>query len=88
VGNAVPTRLGKIAGMVIIDALRNTGCFSSHSDTSDRYRLVYLQSHVRTRKWYAKGETFVWNDGGEEQDSTYSLPKTGRRERSLNRIPA
>ena len=88
VGNAVPARLGKIAGMVIIDALKNTGCYSSHSDTSDRYRLVYLQSHVRTRKWYAKGETFVWNDGGEEQDSTYSLPKTGRRERSLNKIPA
>ena len=88
VGNAVPVRLGKVAGSIILDALENTGFYSSQSDTHDMYRLVYVQSHVRTRKWYAKGETFIWNDGSDEQDSAYSLPKTGRRERPLNKIPA
>lgn len=88
VGNAVPVRLGMVAGEVVLDALKGTGNYSSQATASDRYRLVYLQSHVRTRKWYAKGQTFVWNDGQEENNSTYSLPKTSRRERSIDKITA
>jgi DNA (cytosine-5)-methyltransferase 1 len=88
VGNAVPVRLGKIAGEVILDVLLDTGNFSSQDLDMELYRLVYLQSHVRTRKWYAKGETFVWNDGQNERDSLYSLPKTSRKERALGKLTA
>lgn len=60
VGNAVPTRLGEVAGQVIVDALR------SRATTPDAppFRRVYLRSHVRTRQWFRRGETFVWDGPG------------------------
>jgi DNA (cytosine-5)-methyltransferase 1 len=88
VGNAVPVRLGMVAAEVILDALLMTGKYSSPVQDDNMYRLVYLQSHVRTRKWYAKGEALVWNDGEDEKDSVYSLPKTSRRERMLHKVSA
>jgi DNA (cytosine-5)-methyltransferase 1 len=45
-------------------------------------RLVYLQSHSRTRKWFKDGEQFVWSDGETNCHANYAPPKTLRRTRS------
>jgi DNA (cytosine-5)-methyltransferase 1 len=43
-------------------------------------RIVYLQSHVRTRQWFKNGKTFVRTA---DEDSSYAAPKTVRRTRNL-----
>lgn len=84
IGNAVPTRLGSIAGLVVAETLDTLKARSWHRFTTVRegYRLVYLQSHIRTRKWFKDGKAVVWDDIGDE-DSRYSEPKTKQRVRTL-----
>ena len=80
VGNAVPTRLGRVAGEVIaaeLDKLNSRKWVPSPTPP-DAYRIVYVQSHVRTRKWFKAGETFVWANESDVQP-TYAAPKTKRR---------
>jgi DNA (cytosine-5)-methyltransferase 1 len=82
VGNAVPTRLGEVAGNVIADALgalQGKGWPKPNGESHDP-RIVYLQSHVRTRKWFKDGKTYVRSS---ETDSSYAPPKTVRRTRRL-----
>ena len=81
VGNAVPVRLGAIAGTVIAEAfdrLTQRG-FKPYARQPEHFRIVYIQSHVRTRQWFKAGETFVWNDGGERAQPTYGAPVRARR---------
>jgi DNA (cytosine-5)-methyltransferase 1 len=85
VGNAVPTRLGKVAGQVIADALyASTGKDNGDNIQPIEPRIVYLQSHVRTRQWFKDGEAVIWdvNDGA---IAAYSAPKTLRKVRTLLR---
>jgi len=85
VGNAVPVRLGRVAGEVIaeqLDALRARG-WKSYSNGPTSYRVVYIQSHVRTRQWYKAGETYLWRDGKENGDASYAAPKTKRKTSTL-----
>lgn len=92
IGNAVPTRLGKVGGNVIASYLGNASLGRAASDSIDHsrdlicsanYRLVYLQSHVRTRKWYKGGQTYVWSEDGDNADTRYEPPVTERRERAI-----
>lgn len=86
VGNAVPVRLGRVAGEVIacqLDCLANAGWRAKR--TADRpYRVVYIQSHVRTRQWYKNGTAFVWREGGDNENAQYAEPKTKRRSKVLH----
>ncbi len=81
VGNAVPVRLGEIAGQVVakeMDRLASLG-WRPPNQAPKEYRVVYVQSHVRTRQWFKNGETFVWNDGEENGHALYEAPQTLRR---------
>lgn len=85
VGNAVPVRLGRVAGGVIaahLDELcaRN---WRPYPRKPAAYRIIYVQSHVRTRQWFKGGETFVWQDGRDNRRATYSPPKTKRKTTAL-----
>jgi DNA (cytosine-5)-methyltransferase 1 len=85
VGNAVPVRLGQVAGAVIHDALnavKKRG-FKPLPKSPEAYRIVYIQSHVRTRQWFKNGKTFVWSDGEDNGSATYQAPKTKRRSKLL-----
>jgi len=78
VGNAVPVRLGEVAGGVIaaqLDALSERG-FETYAASPAAYRIVYVQSHVRTRQWFKDGKTFLWQDGEENGQPVYGNPKT------------
>jgi DNA (cytosine-5)-methyltransferase 1 len=82
VGNAVPIRLGEVAAKAISSCLQ--AGFAKHGDYIPAdFRLVYLQSHVRTRQWYKAGQTKIWTDGSENQGTRHSAPVTQRRERAL-----
>ena len=87
VGNAVPVRLGRVAGNVIsahLDSLVNRQ-WRPYESRSLPYRIVYVQSHIRTRQWYKAGKTFVWNDGKDNSDVKYQAPQTLRKESMLHR---
>ena len=86
VGNAVPTRLGRVAGDVIVrnmDELTQRK-WEPYSQSPQPYRIVYVQSHIRTRQWYKSGETFVWEDGEENGEASYAAPKTKRKVRVIS----
>jgi DNA (cytosine-5)-methyltransferase 1 len=70
VGNALPVRLGEVAGTVIARELHHTSVVATKGHP--RYRRVYLDSHVRTRQWFKNGVTFAWRDGEDNSDSHYS----------------
>ena len=89
VGNAVPVRLGRVAGTVLardLDALREQS-WQPYVRRPPAYRIVYVQSHVRTRQWFKGGETFAWRDGETNGHAVYAAPKTRRKSRALT-IPA
>jgi len=85
VGNAVPTRLGLISGNVIgcaLDELKRARWKIKQRATKP-YRVVYLQSHVRTRSWFKNGKPIIWKDGGDNDNAVYSSPKTLRKVKGL-----
>jgi DNA (cytosine-5)-methyltransferase 1 len=85
VGNAVPVCLGSIAGYVIADALDRLAHRRWRPCTAilPPYRVIYVQSHVRTRQWFKGGLTFVWDDGECNEDVRYTAPVTRRRTRAM-----
>lgn len=85
VGNAVPVRLARVAGEVVssaLDMLEEHG-LCPYASPPSHYRVIYVQSHVRTRQWFKAGETFIWEDGAGNADVRYSLPVTSRREKKM-----
>ncbi|HWE97435.1 MAG TPA: DNA (cytosine-5-)-methyltransferase [Tepidisphaeraceae bacterium] len=85
VGNAVPVRLGEVAGEVIAKAMDSlaTNRWPVRSEKAERYRIIYVQSHVRTRQWFKDGKTFIWDDGNDNGRASYGTPKTKRRVKSV-----
>lgn len=82
VGNAVPVRLGEVAGELLtahLEAVYAEG-IARRSGDLPAIRQVYLQSHVRTRKWFKGGTTYVWD--GVDGSAGYGPPKIQRRERA------
>jgi DNA (cytosine-5)-methyltransferase 1 len=81
IGNAVPLRLGKIAGELLarqLDELYERN-FTRYNVTLNFFNIIYMQSHVRTRRWFKDGESIVWNDGELNNDVIYARPKTTKR---------
>lgn len=72
VGNAVPARLGQVAGEVI-KAVSEAPASSSDFPA---YRRVYLKSHVRTRQWFKDGEALVWD--GHNGQATYPTTQNNK----------
>lgn len=60
IGNAVPARLGEVAGEVVAEGLDS----DKRAEGAPQFRRVYLKSHVRTRQWFRAGETFLWDGVG------------------------
>ena len=81
IGNAVPVRLGEVAGHVVSTAMDKlaTKNWRIHPRPPEHYRIIYVQSHIRTRQWFKKGKTFIWADGAENSHATYEAPQTLRR---------
>src|SRR5690606_16308537 len=60
IGNAVPVRLGLVTAGLVSRLLDDVACTRSHFTrvATEPFRLVYINSHVRTRKWYKAGQVF------------------------------
>ena len=90
VGNAVPIRLGRVSGEVLAKHLAEVYAeqLMYRQGEHERFRLVYLKSHIRTRRWYKDGQEFVWEDGEDNSDVKYGPAKTVRKVRSLREVVA
>jgi DNA (cytosine-5)-methyltransferase 1 len=87
IGNAVPVRLGEVAGEVIanmFDGLSGEDLLSCGYPLNP-YRKVYIQSHVRTRQWFREGKAFKWSDGDDNGHAAYRPPKTVRSTTLISR---
>lgn len=83
VGNAVPVKLGKVAGQVaatFLDTMKARR-WQKFKQRAESTRLIYVQSHVRTRKWFHEGQSVVYHEGDilAAENAQYSAPKTVRR---------
>jgi len=85
VGNAVPVRLGLVAGKLIAEQLDSLAAdkWRISKGQPGPYRVIYVQSHVRTRQWYRNGKTKVWKEGSDNEEARYAGPKTKRRARAI-----
>lgn len=85
VGNAVPVRLGRIAGTVVARALDRAAAAPERAaaDVAAGFRVVYIQSHIRTRQWFKAGKSHVWADGGENSALTKDAPRILRKSRPM-----
>ena len=59
VGNAVPTRLGKIAGEVILKLLDKINSEGKAKNPKCGHTITHLRPHVRTRTFWKDGESFA-----------------------------
>lgn len=84
-GNAVPVRLGRVTGQVVAKALDELKerQWKPYMQQIEEYRIVYVQSHVRTRQWFKNGETKVWTDGEANKSIRYAAPVTRRSQRAM-----
>lgn len=84
-GNAVPITLGRVAGEVIarhLDQLA-TADWKTPLKRPSAYRVIYIQSHVRTRHWFKDGNSLLWRDGQATDNPSYSRPKTKKKSRAI-----
>ena len=82
IGNAVPIRLGAVAGTVVANALAALESGRKLEKAPVKYRIVYIQSHVRTRSWFKEGKTVVWGSDTKES-ARYSPSKTLRKVKAI-----
>ena len=59
VGNAVPVRLGMVAGELIADHISAARPGTTSVVEMSRWTNTYLRSHVRTRSWWKNGRAVV-----------------------------
>lgn len=80
IGNAVPIRLGKVAGDVVRDLLARIESLRSEDSVPIPSRVVHLRPHVRVRSWYKGGEALAGNFGygGIVSDEQLHLEPTDR----------
>jgi len=59
VGNAVPVRLGQVAGLSISNLLKSIHDCRRHSPRNLNNRVIHLRPHVRTKSYFKDGQAFA-----------------------------
>ncbi len=71
IGNAVPVRLGEVAGKILGDALLSLAGKEKSIGPGEYVkssRRYYIKSHIRTRKWYHNGNAVIRNNNQIERN--------------------
>ena len=77
VGNAVPIRLGEVAGEVLaaeLDTLAKNR-WEKYAPSENIFEIKNIHSHVRTRQWYKGGKIFIREDGAPILSGRGALPR-------------
>ena len=81
IGNAVPPRLGEVAGRVISDLLSKIEENAPSIGFQNSGEVVHIRPHVRTRTYFKKGKTIKPHQGYYHSDShqlTFSMDYPSR----------
>ena len=70
VGNAVPTRLGRVAGEVIQDLLKRINDGENQQVVNPQWRIIHVRPHVRTRTFWKNGKTYAGDVSYYQGDAT------------------
>jgi DNA (cytosine-5)-methyltransferase 1 len=74
VGNAVPTRLGKVAGEAVQDLLLRIAQGEEQlCTTAAKNRVIHLRPHVRTRTFWKNGHAFAGDHSYYEDGASVAL---------------
>jgi DNA (cytosine-5)-methyltransferase 1 len=76
-GNAVPVRLGEVAGAVLASLLESTADKPGRV-AAQEFSMEYIKSHIRTRRWFKRGQVYVWSDSTDNERAKYQEMKTNR----------
>lgn len=82
IGNAVPTRLGKVAGQVVQRLLERIAEREEPRVGVPQHRIIHLRPHVRTRTFWKNGQAFS-GDASYYDDADYAEELEGPEQRSL-----
>lgn len=66
IGNAVPTRLGMVAGRAVLDLLRRAD--AGERGDAPPSRIIHLRPHVRTRTFWRDGRVYAGDVSYYDQD--------------------
>jgi DNA (cytosine-5)-methyltransferase 1 len=61
IGNAVPVRLGKIAGEVVMRLLDRIDLGEPRDESLPKSQVIHIRPHVRTRTFYKNGTAYAGN---------------------------
>ena len=73
IGNAVPVRLGNIAGSAIVDLLERINQGERNKHAVNTNEIVHLRPHVRTRTYFKDGKSFAGDKSYYETDNQMQL---------------
>jgi DNA (cytosine-5)-methyltransferase 1 len=59
IGNAVPTKLGEVAGHVLADLINKIETMGKSKNPVISYSVEHLRPHVRTRTFFKNGQSFA-----------------------------
>ncbi len=68
VGNAVPTRLGRVAGECALELLKKIDKTKKHSKIILEAEIIHLRPHVRTRSFWKNGVALSGDNSYYEED--------------------
>ena len=63
IGNAVPIRLGKVAGQVVTRLLDRIRAGENTTNDLPDSQIIHIRPHVRTRTYYKNGTSYAGNQG-------------------------
>ena len=81
IGNAVPTVLGKVAGKAIAEVLDKAGGNDPQCVEPGEFKVIYIQSHVRTRSWFKDGKAVVLSEDEASAPRQAAAIRTRRKHR-------
>lgn len=68
VGNAVPVRLGTVAGETILRLLKRIDRMEEEPLQAPQYRIIHLRPHVRTRQFWKDGQVYTGDTSYYDED--------------------
>lgn len=78
IGNAVPVRLGRVAGEVTANLLRRIEKYPPKDGAKSPSRVTQLRPHVRTRSWWRNGKALAGSHSYVQSGSRVAAESTSR----------
>jgi DNA (cytosine-5)-methyltransferase 1 len=75
IGNAVPTKLGEVAGGVLNDLIRKISAQGMAPIPVNTYSIEHLRPHVRTRTFFKNGKSYAGDVCYYEEDEEEMTPQ-------------